>query len=210
MRSGTERGSAAEKTDCVVIAAGESRRMGKWKMLLPLEAEGEAPATVVERSVRSALKACVRVILVVGYRGGELRRLFRGWKRVECVPNPAYAQGMFSSVKAGLRRVATDRCFLALGDMPLVSPDTYTEMLAAPPMDCVVPMYHGKRGHPVLMGFPVRRAVLGADQEAILRDVLSEFPTLSVPVEDPHILTDLDTADDLERLGPGAGGTPSS
>jgi len=205
MRSGIGGGSSAEKADCVVIAAGESRRMGSWKLLLPLDPGRDASDTVAAAAVRGALEACARVIVVVGYRGGELRRLFRGWKRVECTSNPGYARGMFSSIKAGMRRVETERCFLALADMPLVSPGTYRQMLAAPAVDCVVPMYRGKRGHPVLMSSAVRRAVLEAEDEAILRDILTAFPTLALRVEDRHILTDLDTPADLQKLDPGGG-----
>ena len=119
-----------EPVECVMLAAGESRRMGRWKMLLPLE-----ETTVVERSVENALVVCDTVYLVVGHRGEELMRLFAGRNRVVCVANRRYAQGMFSSVKTGVARLKGGRCFLALADMPLVSPKVYRSLLEASPAE---------------------------------------------------------------------------
>jgi molybdenum cofactor cytidylyltransferase len=181
--------------ECVMLAAGESRRMGRWKMLLPM-----GDATVVERSVENALAVCGTVYLVVGHRGEELLRLFAGRRGVVCVMNRRYAEGMFSSVKAGMARLEGGRCFLALADMPLVGPDVYRRLLEAPPTDCVAPVHGGKRGHPVLLSRAVCAEAARADEGAVLRDILNGFPTLLLPVDDPHVLTDLDTAEDFANL----------
>jgi molybdenum cofactor cytidylyltransferase len=110
--------------DCVMLAAGQSRRMEQWKMTLPLDER-----TLIEAAVRTALEVCGRVILVAGFRAEELEALFRGQRRVQVVENRSYEKGMFSSVRRGCREVRSPRFFLALGDMPRVSADTYRELV---------------------------------------------------------------------------------
>jgi molybdenum cofactor cytidylyltransferase len=207
-----------ESCDCVLLAAGLSSRTSDWKMLL---ACGEV--TMVEASVAAASPACARVIVVAGHRAEELVRLFRGRQGVQVEVNPRYEQGMLSSVACGAAAVRTPRFFLALADMPLVSPETYRLLLEAPAMDAVIPKYHGKKGHPLLLTAAVARAVVaaasavvaaagavvaaaGAVDEAAaapgqtLRDVLAGFRTLLLPVEDPHVLHDVDTDRDYREL----------
>ena len=192
-----EEGRGVEAFDCVLLAAGRSSRTTEWKMLLPC-----GRATVLEASVEVALGTCARAVVVAGFRAGELARLFRGNERVEVVVNPGYEGGMFSSVRRGAAAVRTPRFFLALGDMPLVSPDTYRALAAAPQVDAVIPKYRGKKGHPLLLSAGVARALAAAPEGAGLRDLLAAVPTLLVPVEDPHVLHDIDTdADYLALLG---------
>jgi molybdenum cofactor cytidylyltransferase len=187
--------SGVGSLDCVLLAAGRSSRTTEWKMLLPC-----GGATVLEASVDTALAVCARAVVVAGFRAAELVRLFRGRERVEVVVNPRYEEGMFSSVCRGAAAVRTPRFFLALGDMPLVSAETYRVLLAAPAVDAVIPKHLGKKGHPLLLSGGVARAVATAPPGASLRDVLASVATLLVPVEDPHVLHDIDTDEDFRTL----------
>jgi molybdenum cofactor cytidylyltransferase len=190
--------------DCVMLAAGSSRRMERWKMTLPL-----GGATLVEASVGGALEACGRVILVVGYRAEELGQLFQEQDRVAVVANPQYEQGMFSSVRCGASQVRSGWFFLALADMPRVSPDTYAVLVRfaeglaegrCVEIPALVPRFRGKKGHPLLLSESVRESIVLAPPAATLRDVLAEVPNLLVPVGDPHILQDVDTPEDYRGL----------
>jgi molybdenum cofactor cytidylyltransferase len=183
-----------KSVDCVITAAGLSSRMGSWKMMLLLDG-----SPVIEHSVRNALKACCRVVLVSGYRGDELAKFFSGWDRVETVYNPDYEKGMFASIKRGIERVKSEKCFISLGDMPRLDPDVYSKLLSYPGQDCVIPKYRGKLGHPILIGERVKKGIAGFPEPASLKDVLQDFPTLSVPVDDAGILIDLDSKEDYER-----------
>ena len=181
-----------------MLAAGVSSRMGgRWKMLLPLQG-----STVIERSVTAALAACRRVILVTGHRAEELERLFEDRRRVIPVPNPSYESGMFSSIKRGAEAVSTRRCFISLGDMPLIGPGVYRELLRHRAA-CVLPKHGGRLGHPVLLDRAVLRRIGAWSASGSLRDVLEAVPTLSVPVSDPHVLSDLDTPEDYEGIREG-------
>jgi molybdenum cofactor cytidylyltransferase len=184
-----------EKIDCVMLAAGASIRMGKWKLTLPW-----GHSTIIECSVRSALKTCSRVILVGGSHADELEKLFHNWKNVRLVVNEQYSKGMFSSIKTGVSFVKTGRFFLALGDMPLVDPAVYKCLLNYRKVPVVIPKYNGKKGHPILLAKKVIKTVNALDETRTLRDVLAQFPTLAVPVEDSHILHDFDSQEDYENL----------
>jgi len=187
--------SGVESCDCVLLAAGLSSRTTDWKMLLPW---GEV--TMVEASVAAAFPSCARVIVVAGHRSAELVSLFRGRQRVQVAVNPRFEQGMLSSVACGAAEVRTPRFFLALADMPLVSPETYRLLLEAPAVDTVIPKFRGKKGHPLLLTAAVAGAVAAAAPGQTLRDVLAGFSTLLLPVEDPHVLHDVDTDRDYGDL----------
>jgi molybdenum cofactor cytidylyltransferase len=187
-----------EQAECVMLAAGASRRMKTWKMMLPFE-----EATIIECSVRRALEACSRVVVVTGFRGEELEALFAGRDRVECVRNERYELGMLSSAQAGAARVQTERFFIALGDMPLVTPELYRQLLTYTGVDAVIPKYLGKKGHPLLVSRAVRECLLCFDETQTLREVLAMYPTLAVPVESRHVLHDIDDRSDYETLRPG-------
>ncbi len=181
--------------DCLLLAAGASSRMGRWKPVLPWRG-----ATVVEASAAAALAACSRVLLVVGHRGDELVRLFAGRERVEAVPNPRYIAGLFSSIRAGIERVRSERFFVALADMPLVSPDLYLRLLGEPQADAVRPVYRGTRGHPVLLSARVIPLIRDESEDSTLRNVLARVECRDVPVDDPGAVLDLDLPDDYDRL----------
>ena len=180
-----------EKIDCVMLAAGESSRMEKWKLMLPCRG-----STIIEGSVRNALEVSSRVILVAGFRGEELARLFSRQDRVEVVFNPGYKKGMFSSIKRGASLVRSGRFFLALGDMPLVDPAVFRALLPYADIEVVIPKYKGKKGHPLLLSRKALQTIAGLEETKTMRDVLAGFPTLTVPVEDSHILHDIDDRED--------------
>ena len=182
-------------TDCIMLAAGESSRMGGWKLSLPLDGK-----TLIERSVEGALHACGRVILVTGFRAEDLERLFSGHKNVKLVRNPLYKRGMFSSIRRGAEEVRTERFFIALGDMPLVEKEVYTELLLYKDIPAVIPKHRGKKGHPLLLKREVRDIILRLGPEDTMRDALAVVATLAVPVESRNVLLDIDEQEDYEKL----------
>ena len=180
--------------DCLVPAAGRSERMGAWKPTLPF-----GSANIIGTVVDSALRACARVILVTGYRGGELAALFSGEKRVTVVENPGWELGMFSSIRCGAARVTTERFFVALGDMPWIPSQAYGCLLQGPEADAVFPVFNGRRGHPVLFSRRIIPAVLAADpRSGSMREITAGFSAAELPWEDDSILRDIDTMEDYQ------------
>ena len=79
----------------VILAAGLSRRSGRFKMTLPL-----GDKTVIERSVEGMAPFVSRIIVVLGWQAARLRNLLAANDKVEPVFNDRFRNGMFSSVRA--------------------------------------------------------------------------------------------------------------
>jgi molybdenum cofactor cytidylyltransferase len=104
----------------IILAAGFSSRMGRFKPLLPLGKE-----TITDHLIATYLRNGVDVYLVVGYRQEELRAAVKA-RHVRIVENPDYPRGMFTGVLAGLRSLKDGYrgAFVNPVDIPLVSPAT--------------------------------------------------------------------------------------
>ncbi len=175
--------------ECVVPAAGRSRRMGGFKLMLPF-----GDCTIIEAVVGNALEVCSRVLLVTGHGAEQIERLFSAEGRVILVRNPEWELGMFSSVRHALAVPGADRFFVTPGDMPFIGPDVYRALLASAPAQAVFPIFRGIRGHPALFAASVREAVLEADPAAgRMREIARELDCREVEWPDDSILRDIDT-----------------
>lgn len=196
----------AKNIEAVVLSAGLSSRMGGFKPLYPL-----GGSTVIEQTVSGFLQAGVeRVHVVVGHRADELLPVIAALG-ARAVRNDAYASGMFSSVQAGVRAVSAsaDAFFLTPVDIPLVRTQTIAALRDAYNPDKAVilhPCFLGKRGHPPLLGAPLRRPILESDGEGGLRAVLDrwerEHPenVRQLETADQGILLDMDRKEQYARL----------
>ena len=180
---------------------------------------------LIIHALRPALGCAARVIIVGGYRFGELERLVSQSHNLTApekqgillVENKAYPDGMFSSVKVGIRKVEeqVEGVFILPADMPCVDPATYRVLAdafdAQKDIDVVSPTSrrislshttgsHPKKGHPILIRRRICPEILAADEHWVLRDVLRQFSTSVVEVDDAGILIDIDEAKDLGRF----------
>ncbi|MDR1702193.1 MAG: NTP transferase domain-containing protein, partial [Sporomusaceae bacterium] len=189
----------------IVVAAGYSSRMGRFKPLLEL---GEK--TVLERAVESLRQGGVEDVLVVGGHFFERLGPVLEKMRVDVVYNPIYEQGMFSSVVAGLKALLGkpaqfEAFFLLPGDIPLIRARTIRELVREGKRSgaaLVQPVFNGQAGHPPLIGAKCFESILGGDSEDGLRGVLSKFAAdkREVAVIDQGILLDMDLPEDYEKL----------
>ncbi len=181
--------------DCLIPAAGFSSRMGSWKLMLPYK-----QSTILEQTVSNALSHCTRVILVTGYRGTELDKLFRGNQRVVPIRNHDFTQGMFSSIRRGTSLIRTDWFFITMGDMPGISPALYEILLksqtANPGIEIVRPLFNGKRGHPVLLNKSVIPTILSKPRSSEMKHVFTHHKVLDLPLDLPESFRDIDTEED--------------
>jgi molybdenum cofactor cytidylyltransferase len=185
----------------IVLAAGLSRRMGRFKLLLPWGQE-----TVIERVVRTLEEATDGEILVVtGWRAGEVAAALKH-TRARPVYNPDYEAGeMLSSVQVGLRAAAPDAvaALICLGDQPQMRVETVRRVLddgkAVGWKNVVIPSYRLHAGHPILLPRPVWPAVLAGT--GTLKVALAPYRESFVysVVDTPSILADLDTPDDYAQ-----------
>lgn len=186
----------------VLLAAGESRRMGKLKQVLPL-----GDKTLVEHCVDNLLASRVdEVIVVTGHRESEVREAI-GNRPVKIVYNAEYQLGMASSIKRGIKEVsdAAAACIISLVDQPRIDHATIDFLIEAYSRErplIVIPTCEGKSGHPILLDLALREEVLEMDLEIGLRQVVLAHrdAILRIDVSNRAVLEDCDLPEDYERL----------
>ncbi|RLE17199.1 MAG: nucleotidyltransferase family protein [Acidobacteria bacterium] len=178
----------------LVLAAGFSSRMGRFKAALPLKGK-----PLLHHPVETLLAICDRVLVVTGYMRGKVEELMRPFPTVELVHNPDFETGMFSSVKIGTAAVQTPRFLLTPGDIPFFTQETCKALLSHRG-NVISPVFNGKKGHPVLLDRAVRKAILAAPADEILRNILHRFETVPINTDDEGILLDIDTETTYNRV----------
>jgi molybdenum cofactor cytidylyltransferase len=188
----------------VILAAGQSSRMGRHKLLLLLLGK-----PLLLHVVEAALAACVdEVVVVVGYQAAAVRSLLAGYP-VRLVENPDYQQGQSTSLRAGILALEpeVEAALFLLGDQPLVPATLLNRLIAvyrAEQRDVVVPTYAGQRGNPVLFSralFPQLQAITG-DQggRSVLMTAQRDGRVATVAVDDTLINRDVDTWEEYQQL----------
>jgi molybdenum cofactor cytidylyltransferase len=186
----------------IVLAAGESRRMGTPKQLLPF---GER--TILERVVDTLLTAGVgQVIVVLGHLADRVRTVL-GDRPVQAIVNEAYRQGMLSSGKCGVQAISTDHnaVLFALGDQPQIDSAVVREVIRAyraGDAGIVIPRYNGKKGHPIIINLSrYREAIIDLPDSlglnALMQEYADDVHLIDVTTED--IIHDIDVPEDYTR-----------
>ncbi len=173
--------------------------MGSPKALL--EWNGE---TVLERMIGLIGAAADPVIVVVGFHAETIPPTARATR----VVNPAPERGMLSSLQCGLRAVP-EECEAVLFtpvDYPAVTVET-VRALAAVRAPVAIPVFEGRRGHPVLVSRPVAREILALPEDARASDVIRRYldRAIMVEVNDRGVVEDIDDPATYQRLRRQAG-----
>ena len=186
----------------ILLAAGESRRMGEFKQLLLF-----AGKSFVECCVDSLLASRVdEVVVITGHRHRDVRNAI-GSRPVRVVHNPDYEFGMSTSVKCGVEALPseTQACLIALVDQPQIEPEIINRVIEAYleylPL-IVIPNYNGRNGHPIILDLSLRKEILAMDTTQGLRQVVHAHPhrLRLVTVDSDRILMDFDLPEDYRRL----------
>jgi len=196
----------------VILAAGESSRMGRDKALLPLPPAGVTVSseTFLSATIRLFAPRVDIVLVVVGKNERELAPVVYA-QGASLVVNPDPARGQFSSLQTGLREVLNhgrDAAMITLVDRPPVRSATIESLAAAFEEAlhrgkwAVVPEYHGKHGHPVLAGREMIEAFLRAPDTSNAREVehAHEDKIVYMPVDDPLVAANVDTPEQYAAL----------
>jgi CTP:molybdopterin cytidylyltransferase MocA len=181
----------------VVLAGGYSSRMGQFKPLLSLGGQ-----TLTDLSINLFAQNQVDVYLVAGFRSEQLFSGIRN-RDVHMLENPDFAQGMFTSVQAGLRRLEGDyQAFFVLPvDTPLIRPATVRRLLSAAeesPQKILYPVFNHERGHPPLVPVSLIPHILAWQNDGGLKGALTDCDDLAeeIAVADRFIHFDIDTPED--------------
>lgn len=186
----------------IVLAAGRSSRMGTHKLLLPL---GGRPL-IAHATASACASRAESVVIVVGHEAARVRAALPP-DRYTVVKNPDYAEGMATSLRAGLAAVPASCCgaLIVLGDQPLQSAELLNRLIDAAttaPDHIVVATYDGRRGNPVCFPrryFPELKAVTGDEGgRTVLRRHAAEVVAVECGDLAPNL--DADTRADFARL----------
>ena len=182
----------------IVLAAGESRRMGSPKMLLPYN-----DMTVIEQVVNNLLDADIdRVVVVLGANREDIMKVTRSYDVFHCY-NEDYKEGMLSSVKCGFYSLPQG-CTGALimpGDQPMTGPGEINRVIRTfleSGKGLVMAAHNGKRGHPLIVDMKYADEVLTLPEDEGLRALAARHPedVLESDTDDSSVLRDIDTQED--------------
>ena len=179
----------------IFLAAGESKRMGKPKLLLPF-----GRSTILEQAIDNLLNSRVdEIIVVVGDRAQKMIDKIAS-RPVKIAINPLYHEGMGTSIVKGLSLIndKSQAVMLVLADQPLIDSETINKLIEtflSHDKGIVIPAYQGRRGHPIIFSTKYREALLRLRDDVGGRQIIKEHPDdiLEVAVNSPGVNVDIDT-----------------
>jgi molybdenum cofactor cytidylyltransferase len=197
----------------VILAAGESSRMGRDKALLPWPppAAGQMASseTFLSAAIRSLAAATEFVLVVVGENEAALAPIIYA-HGASLVVNPDPGRGQFSSLQVGLHEVLNhgrDAAMITLVDRPPIGSTTIQTLhdafeAAGQNIWAVVPEFSGKHGHPYLVGREMMEAFLRVPATSIARDIehAHQQHIQYFKVDDPLVAVNVNTPEDYAGL----------
>ncbi len=192
----------AVTVSAILLAAGESTRMGQQKALLPWQG-----TTLLEYQLAQLadVEEINEIVVVTGHEPEAIARIVERAPRARVAHNANYKSGKVSSIQAGLRAIATDtEAVLLLNvDQPRSSA-IHGAVIAshvAKRVPITVPAHDGHRGHPVLVARLLFDELLAISEEtqgirAVMRRHESEINV--VEIDDASVTLDLNTPDDVQ------------
>ena len=185
----------------IILAAGESKRMGSPKMLLDFKS-----GTMIEKVIANVKDSKVSNIMVVlgAYKEAIIDQI--GKLTVKFCYNDNYMEGMLSSVQCGFRNIPSD-CKAVLvfqGDQPLITPSVINTVIEAWLMSgkgIIIPVFMSKRGHPILIDRKYSDEIEKLDAGKGLRSLAYRFydDVLEVNTDESGILRDFDTYEQYRK-----------
>lgn len=187
----------------ILLAAGESRRMGYPKPLLEI-----CGRTFIEHIADTMLAVLPRLVIVIGAHRDRVCAAIPRDDRIAIVENPNYSRGQLSSLKVGLGAIQPDAAgaLVHLGDHPMVRVETFRAIVDSynrTRKPIVIARHDGHRGHPVIFDRALFAELHSAPEEEGARHVVNADASrvAYVDLHDPGINLDLDTPADLARAG---------
>jgi molybdenum cofactor cytidylyltransferase len=192
----------------VVLAAGESKRMGRKKEILPVCGEPMVRGIVTKLLGSGKID---EVIVVLGHQADEVGAALAGVtdERIEFVGNRRYQEGMGTSLAHGVSSCSwgSDVFVIVLADVPFLRTEDVDALIDvhAAGNRIVVPVRSGRRGHPVLIDGSFRDELEALGGDAGARYLLEKHADSihELELSDEGFLVDVDTPDDYEAVKDG-------
>lgn len=187
---------------CIILAAGDSTRMGRTKALLHYRGK-----TFIEKLIDDyRTVGCHPIIVILGKDADQVNTLLEG-SDLEVQINPHPENGLLSSLQIGLKSLPANcaGAFFSPVDHPAVRIETLQMMLkewGRRGEKAVRPRFRGRGGHPALLGRGWIEEVPTLPLSSSVRTLLHQRSSdiIEFPVSDPGILIDVDTPEDYQRL----------
>ena len=191
----------------VILAAGESRRMGKKnKLLLPIGGE----ALLVKLVASVCASDVGQVLVVIGHEAEKIRSELNEFP-LNFVYNPNFSEGMTTSIKYGVKLISheCDGLLICLGDMPLINTSEINKLIHAYVKNrikgeglIVVPVFKRQRGNPVLFSIEFRNDILEHKKESGCKEVImkNSDSVMEIEMDDEKMLLDVDTMEDYQSV----------
>lgn len=196
----------------IILAAGQARRMGTLKQLLPWQ-DGKTILETVVETVLACPEIDDQVRVVVGAGSEKVAPVVEGMNdsRLQVMENSNYLKGMLSSIKLGVADLVpeSEGFMIVLGDQPLIRPEIINFLVrhwSNSPSDFLIPIHNGRRGHPVIISSKYIDEISAMeDSEGGLRELIRRYPhrVETVNVDDPAIHIDLDYPQEYQKYRPG-------
>ena len=194
----------------ILLAAGQSKRMGAFKPLLPF-----GDKTVIECCLDYLRQGGIEtIVVVVGHRADEVRGKLKD-RKIIFAHNPDPSSEMGASIAAGIRVLSASSAatLVALVDNPAVPSIVVSTLIENWKRGArlIVPTYQGRGGHPVLIDLTFKRELLTLDATGGLRSLFDahQNEVKRVPIDSPFIARDMDTWDDYLTLHQEVTGRPA-
>ncbi len=198
--------SKEKRTAGIILAAGQSTRIDKFKPLIKLEGK-----YILEWVVDAALGSrLTHIILVLGYHFKKIQTVLNkkiDHSRIEVIINPLYPMGLSRSLQSGLltAKESFPSVMFLLGDQPMLKVKTINLLLDRfwnSKKEICVPICRGKRGNPTVFSHTFYDLLLQIKGDIGARNVLEKYASdiLRVEVNHPLDFLDVDTETDLKSL----------
>ena len=189
-----------KEISAIVLAAGESSRLGKPKQLIPWQGK-----TLLGYTIQKIRKSGIEdIVLVLGAYSQVITNTIN-IIGLRIVNNPLWKTGKASSIKAGLSCISTESkgVIIFLSDQPFLSTRLITELINAssnPEAEIIAPQIGNRLANPVLFKKEVFHAFETLMGEEGGKNLFDKFNMYRIPWKDARILKDIDTMDDLSNL----------
>lgn len=190
-----------EKLSILILAAGNSSRLGSPKQLIQFEGK-----TLIEKITETALSISEEVLIVLG---GNSEQIFPKLERFEhtisTILNPDWQQGMGTSIRLGVEKLAhkSELILILLSDQPFISKVLLQNMLQIyansqnPIVACV---YNNTLGAPILFDNSIFPELLKLSGDKGAKSFLHLYDNKISMIDFPEGITDIDTTEDVEKL----------
>lgn len=190
----------------VILAAGESRRMGTQnKLLLQIGSE-----VLIRKFVKSVCASAADAILVVlGHEAEKIKAVLQD-QALRFVKNTCYEKGMTTSIQSGVNAASMESVglMICLADLPFAETSDFNRLIQAftdfrrtESSLIIVPVFQGQRGNPVLFSAEFRDKLLAHNGEGC-KGIVSKYPqsVREVSMENDNLLRDIDTPEDYKLV----------